>query len=221
VTTSASASLSKLTSVLFDPLSWLPPTCLPFVIPAQWLALCEASHVVRPVAWINQVILDTHALACTTDDERCDSNIRVWIDSWRHLRRAAYLAGCRCLRDDLVATGRFGHLEPAARHFALLPLVVPRACLELRARLREDPAVLVAQGYLCLFQQATRSPTEAAMPLALRQRLCLLFADARALIDRVAPSISEAASHTVFPTLFDTAILHAQIHQNAYTADCD
>lgn len=206
-----------LTSILFDPLDWLPPACVPLVVPAQWLDLCSLRCDVRPAAWINQVIIDTHNLACTFDDRIEGSNPAVWINNWRRLRHAAWLAGCRCLRDTLVTTGRFSQLGQTARDFALLPVIAPRPCTVLQTRVATDLSVLLAQGYRCLFQKsATHSDGGTALPLALRQRLALMFADAQALIDRVAPTANEVTSLATFPTLFDTALAHAQIHQNAY-----
>ncbi|HTJ93307.1 MAG TPA: hypothetical protein VL424_09395, partial [Pararobbsia sp.] len=144
----------------------------------------------------------------------------VYIDAWPHLRRAAYLAGCRCLRDELVVTGRFARLDALARHFALLPVVVPSASLSLQTRTADDVATLTAQGYLCLFRAHTLQPTCTALPLelplALRQRLALMFADAEAQLASARPRDHEAASSPCFPTLLDSAILHAKSNSNAH-----
>lgn len=205
-----------LTSVLFDPLGWLPSTCLALVVPSQWHAHCQASRDSHLTPWINQAVIDAHRLDCTLVDAALDANSQAWIQAWPYLRRAAYLAGCRCLRDEIVAAGHFARLDPIARHFALLPLVVPRPCAAVRESLRTDPATLTAQGFVCLIQRAARSSErDAAIPLALRQRLHLMFSDVQALLGHLAPASSEGASAASFPTLFDRAIAHAQIHQNA------
>jgi hypothetical protein len=232
MTQAGSCAPSTLRRILFDPLSWLADPCLPIVVPALALDLLRAPTAAVSIAWINQVIVDTHGLVCTIAPAELAS-IPPWLDHWSRLRRAAYLIGCRCLRDDLVIGRRFASLDPCARRFALLPVIVPTPRDIARRVDPPDDTCLIAEGYRCMFSDTVTSSTSTpstaasasaafdtrtgshharALPHALQQRLRLLFADVDAT--RIDATAARDAGMRVraSPTLFESAIHHAATH---------
>jgi type III secretion system OrgA/MxiK family protein len=182
---------AQLLRVMYDPLAYAAP----------------GTHEVLPgtasAAWDNQRFIERHRLVCRIDFA-IDTESRWWIEHWSSLRRIAFLIGCRCLRDTLVAERRLLQLDAVARQFALLPIVAPRAAIRPAHGRGTDDTVLHAQGFQMIDFIAQ------GLPYALRQRLSLMFHDVEGLShDRAIPGASAP-----YPMLISTASRYAQAPSN-------
>lgn len=180
---------AQLLNVMYDPLAYAAPSAR------------SAVPRTGPIAWQNRKLIEYHGLACRIDFAP-DVEHAWWIEHWPSLRRIAFLIGCRCLRDTLVAERRLLYLDPAARRFALLPVVAPAAKAELLPGQAVDDLVLHAQGFLIV------DTLSAHLPMALRQRLALLFHD----VGRASHERATREASALYPMLISTASRHAQAY---------
>jgi type III secretion system OrgA/MxiK family protein len=180
---------AQLLNVMYDPLAYAAPSAR------------SAVPRTGPIAWQNRKLIEHHGLACRIDFAP-EVEHAWWIEHWPSLRRMAFLIGCRCLRDTLVAERHLLHLDPAARRFTMLPVVAPSTSAGFLPGQPIDDLILHAQGFRLIDTLSARLPT------ALRQRLALLFHD-------VGRASHEGAAHeasALYPMLISTASRHAQAY---------
>jgi type III secretion system OrgA/MxiK family protein len=180
---------AQLLSVMYDPLAYAAPSARSAVPGAG------------PIAWQNRKLIEYHGLACRIDFAP-DVEHAWWIEHWPSLRRIAFLIGCRCLRDTLVTERHLLHLDPAARRFALLPVVAPPVNAVFSSGQPVDDLILHAQGFRILYTLS------AHLPAALRQRLALLFHD----VGHASHDGAAREASALYPMLISTASRHAQAY---------
>jgi type III secretion system OrgA/MxiK family protein len=182
---------AQLLRVMYDPVAYAEASTY------------EARSGTASVAWENRRLIEQHQLACRIDFT-IDAEQNWWIEHWSSLRRIAFLIGCRCLRDTLVAERHLLRLDAVARRFALLPIVAPRASIQLAQGRCTDDTVLHAQGFQVIDSITT------GLPYALRQRLSLMFRD----VERLSRDGAIAGASAPYPMLISTASRYAQAHPN-------
>ncbi|QJU42306.1 hypothetical protein [Serratia marcescens] len=145
--------------IIFDPLSWIDESRV--MIPDYF-----SQDTCRAV--INQVVIEQMALATEEIPHSDDMLACLFIDEWFFLRQAALLMACQRHRANLAINGRLQELPASARQFAGFPL--------LNSHFRQGDRLLSSSELAqCALQELLVFSPE--LPIALRQRIPLLFAD--------------------------------------------
>ncbi|WP_410012216.1 type III secretion apparatus protein OrgA/MxiK [Sodalis sp. C49] len=149
-------SIAPLDAILYDPLSWLHPRRLP---------LPPALNGARARSIINGILIQAHDWSVDCPPAAVDGPAALFIRHWRLMPQAALLIAAQRHRASLARQGGLLQLPSWVRQFAGLAIVdsygddMPVAI----------PAALIARG------RGELLAFGAQLPLAIRQRISLLF----------------------------------------------
>lgn len=160
-----------------------------------------------PAPLANQWIIDHHCLDVTIPVDWCAAPlVRQCVSNWAHLPRVGFLIGVQLLRAALVEDGWYPQLDASSQRFLCLPLpCVPK--IPWLGASHDHMIFFTGLGFIASMLRDA--------PLALRQRLPLLFPPSNTPHLAVELCNYDHASTASAYSLFSFAMNHALLEATA------
>ncbi len=148
---------TSLEKILFEPLSWIHP---------QWLTLSQAISGIRQQSIINQILIECQGWQLQCPTSAAGSIASLYIRQWHQLPQVALLLASQCCRAQLAYRGQRLQLPGWIRPFA---------DLNMSASVANIPSTALTVPWLITWGSGALQSVTEGLPLALSQRVPLLF----------------------------------------------